>query len=182
MHKDVERILLSERTIQQRLDALAQELTDHYRCVGGELTALVLLHGSLLFAADLLRCIPIPLQLECLRVSSYHGGTESSGSVLFPPSWTPSFAERHLLVLDDILDTGRTLHAVCAQLQQLSAPPRTIKTCVLLRKNRPRSKPIDADFVGFDIGDAFVVGYGLDYRERYRNLPYVAVLKPEAIA
>lgn len=176
MLDDVERILFHEQTILSRLDALAQDITEVYR--DQELTVVAVLNGSLIFAADLLRRIPLPLKLDCISVSSYHGGTESSGVVTFDQLSTPDIDGRHVLIVDDILDSGRTLHAICAKLRQ-ETQPKSIRVCVLLRKRRPRAEVLEADFVGFDIDDEFVIGYGLDYAERYRNLPFVGVLKRE---
>jgi hypoxanthine phosphoribosyltransferase len=176
---DIERILFHEQTILSRLDALAQEITAVYR--EQELTVIAVLNGSLIFAADLLRRLPLPLKLDCISVSSYHGGTESSGTVTFDQLSTPDITGRHVLIVDDILDSGRTLHAICARLRS-AAQPKTVRVCVLLRKRRPRAEELEADFVGFDIDDEFVIGYGLDYQERYRNLPFVGVLKREVFA
>jgi hypoxanthine phosphoribosyltransferase len=176
MLQDVERILFHEQTILSRLDELARDITEVYR--GEELTVVAVLNGSLIFAADLLRRIPLSLKLDCLGVASYHGGTKSSGVVTFDPWPLPDIDGRHVLVIDDILDSGRTLHAICARLRT-EARPASIRVCVLLRKRIPRAEKLEADFVGFDIGGEFVVGYGLDYQERYRNLPFVGVLKRE---
>ena len=176
---DIERILFHEQTILSRLDVLAQEITEVYR--DQELTVIAVLNGSLIFAADLLRRLPLPLKLDCISVSSYHGGTESSGVVTFDQLSTPDITGRHVLIVDDILDSGRTLHAICARLRR-EAQPRSVRVCVLLRKRRPRAEDLEADFVGFDIDDEFVIGYGLDYQERYRNLPFVGVLKSEVFA
>ena len=174
MLDDIERVLIHEQTILSRLDELAREITELYR--GQELTVLVVLNGSLIFAADLLRRVPLPLKIDCLRVASYHGGTESTGMVTFNQSFNPDVKDRHVLVIDDILDSGRTLHAVCGKLRQ-ELQPKTVRACVLLSKRCPRAETFDADFVGFEIENEFVVGYGLDYAERYRNLPFVGVLK-----
>jgi hypoxanthine phosphoribosyltransferase len=176
MLDDVARILFHEQTILSRLDALAREITTQYD--GQELTVIAVLNGSLIFTADLLRRIPLPLQLDCLSVASYHGGTESSGVVTFDQLSLPEVDGRHVLIVDDILDSGRTLHAICAKLQA-EAKPESVRICVLLRKDKPRAEALEAHYVGFDIGDEFVVGYGLDYMERYRNLPFVGVLRPE---
>jgi len=166
------RVLLSAETIAVRLNALAAEITAFY--TGKPLTVLAILNGSLVFAADLLRRIPLPLRLECLSVASYHGGTESSGSITFLQNALPDCAGRHVLILDDILDTGRTLHAVRQRLLA-EATPSSIRVAVLLRKEKPRAQPLDADYAGFDIDDAFVIGYGLDYQGHYRNLPDVRI-------
>ena len=176
MLDDIERILFHEQTILSRLDELAREITEAYR--GKELTVLAVLNGSLIFAADLLRRIPLPLKLDCLSVASYHGGTESSGVVTFDQLSMPDIKDRHVLVIDDILDSGRTLHAVCARLRQ-DLQPKSVRVCVLLSKRCARAEELEADFVGFEIENEFVVGYGLDYAEHYRNLPFVGVLKRE---
>ena len=176
MLDDVARILFHEQTILSRLDELAREITAHYE--GEELTVIAVLNGSLIFTADLLRRIPLPLQLDCLSVSSYHGGTESTGVVTFDRISLPAVDDRHVLIVDDILDSGRTLRAICAKLST-EARPKSVRICVLLRKEKPRAQELEAHYVGFDIGDEFVVGYGLDYMERYRNLPFVGVLRPE---
>ncbi len=174
MLADVERILFHEQTILSRLDELARAITQEYQ--GRELTVLAVLNGSLIFAADLLRRIPLPLKLDCLSVASYHGGTESSGVVTFDQLSMPDIDGRHVLILDDILDSGRTLHAICERLNE-TACPASVQLCVLLRKRKQREKELDAHFVGFEIDDEFVIGYGLDYQERYRNLPFVGVLR-----
>ncbi len=179
MLADVERILFHEQTILSRLDELARAITENYR--GEELTVLAVLNGSLIFAADLLRRIPLPLKLDCISVASYHGGTESSGIVTFDQVSMPDIEGRHILIVDDILDSGRTLHAICKKLQE-TATPASVRICVLLRKTKPRAQELDAHYVGFEIGDEFVVGYGLDFQERYRNLPFVGVLRNELIA
>jgi hypoxanthine phosphoribosyltransferase len=128
--------------------------------------------------ADLLRRIPLPLNLDCLSVASYHGKTETSGKVIFKQI-VPDVEQRDILILDDILDSGRTLAAVREKLQM--ANPRSIRVCVLLRKKKLRERPANADYVGFEIEDEFVVGYGLDFMERYRNLPCIGVLRKELI-
>ena len=138
----------------------------------------VILKGALVFTADLLRQLPVKLEIETLNVASYHGGTESSGKVDFLDRNLPDVKGRRVLLIDDILDTGRTLHAVGERMREQGAVE--VKTCVLLSKDRERAEEVEADFVGFVIGDEFVVGYGLDYEGRYRNLPYVGVLNEAA--
>ena len=174
MYSAVEKILFHEQTILSRLDVMAQQITDDYR--GKDLTVIAVLNGGLIFAADLLRRIPLPLQLECLGASSYHGGTETTGQVVFDPKALPDFRGRHVLVLDDILDSGHTLWAIGEKLRAES-DPASVKISVLLRKRRQRDRFVEADYVGFEIGDEFVVGYGLDYQEHYRNLPSIGVLR-----
>ena len=168
-------ILHHETTIYARLDELAREITEDFR--GKEITALAVLHGSIIFMADLLRRIPLPLQMESLNVSSYHGETESSGTVTFHQG-LPDLKGKHVLILDDILDTGRTLHAIRQRLEEESGVAST-RVCVLLQKRKERAEEVEADYVGFEIDDEFVVGYGLDYQGRYRNLPYIGVMNTD---
>jgi hypoxanthine phosphoribosyltransferase len=178
MLDDIEKILFHEQTILRRLDELAAEITRHY--TDKELTVVAVLSGSFMFMADLLRRIPLPLKLDCLSVASYHGGVETSGELIFRQVALPDIAGRHILILDDILDSGVTLHAVRQKLE--TAEPASIRVCVLLQKKKTRRRTVDADYVGFDIEDEFVVGYGLDYAERYRNLPCIGVLRKELIS
>ncbi|MBV8816216.1 MAG: hypoxanthine phosphoribosyltransferase [Verrucomicrobia bacterium] len=174
MHADLDRVLFREDEIARRLDTLASEITTDY--MGKELTVLAILNGSLIFMADLLRRIPLPLELDCLRVRSYYDEMESSGQVSFDRSALPKLADRHVLLLDDILDSGQTLAAIVEAVRE-DVKPLSIRSCVLLRKIKTRARPIEADYVGFNIGDEFVVGYGLDYQERYRNLSVIGVLR-----
>jgi len=176
MQDDLKKILFQEQVILSRLDELAREITGHYD--GKELTVIAVLNGGLIFAADLLRRIPLPLKLDCLSVASYHGGIRSTGSVVFDQISMPDIEGRHVLLVDDILDSGHTLTAISEKLRSESNPA-SLKICVLLRKLKDRAKPVEADYVGFDIGDEFVVGYGLDYQERYRNLPCIGVLETD---
>lgn len=178
MQEDLERILFDETAILQRIEELAAIITEEYQ--DRELTVIAVLNGSLIFAADLLRRIPLPLKLDCLSVASYHGGMTSMGEVVFNQIAPPDVAGRDILILDDILDSGVTLAAIRDKLK--TERPLSVKICVLLRKLKPRLQPIEADHVGFDIGDEFVVGYGLDYMERYRNLPCIGVLRKDKIA
>ncbi len=174
MLDEIERVLFHEQTILSRLDVLASQISEDYR--GKELSVIAVLNGSLIFAADLLRRVQLPLKLDSLSVSSYYGGTQSTGTVNFRQLTLPDVEGRHVLILDDILDTGRTLHAICEKLHA-EARPLSTRICVLLRKDKVRDAEMEADYVGFDIGDEFVVGYGLDYQERYRNLPFIGVFR-----
>jgi hypoxanthine phosphoribosyltransferase len=184
---DLERVLFDEPAIHRRLDDIAAQISERYReC---ELTVVAVLHGSLMFVADLLRRIPLPLKLECMSVASYHGKAQTSGSVIFKLATAsssgggqvalPDLANRDILIVDDILDSGHTLAAVREALQAMK--PRSIQICVLLSKKKQRTREVEPDYVGFEIEDEFVVGYGLDFRERYRNLPYVGVLRRELL-
>jgi hypoxanthine phosphoribosyltransferase len=177
MRGDLERVLFDEPAIHRRLDDIAVQISNDYR--DRELTVIAVLHGSLMFVADLLRRIPLPLKLECLSVASYHGKAQTSGDVLFKQITLPDVAGRDILILDDILDSGHTLAAVRETLE--TAKPRSMRVCVLLSKKKQRAREVNADYVGFEIEDEFVVGYGLDFRERYRNLPYIGVLRKQLL-
>jgi hypoxanthine phosphoribosyltransferase len=176
MKNDIERVLIDEAVIERRLDSMAKEIEDDFP--PGPIIVIILLKGALVFAADLLRRIPRELSIECLNVASYHGGLESSGQVDFLDRHFPEVKGMHVLLLDDILDTGRTLAAVAKRLEEEGAS--AVHTGVLLAKDKKRAEEVEADYVGFGIGDEFVVGYGLDYKGKYRNLPYVGVLKLSA--
>jgi hypoxanthine phosphoribosyltransferase len=176
MHQDLAKVLYREAEIEHRLEQIAAQITRDYQ--GKDLTVLAVLNGSLIFMADLLRRIPLPLRLDCLRVRSYYAGTTSSGRVEFDRTALPELGDRHVLLLDDILDSGHTLSAIIETIT-CDCRPLSVRTCVLLRKLKARAKPVEADYVGFDIQDEFVVGYGLDYQEQYRNLPLIGVLKTQ---
>jgi len=175
---NLERVLFDEPAINRRLDELAKQISNDYR--NRELTVIAVLNGSLMFMADLLRRIPLPLTLDCLSVASYHGKAQASGQVIFKQVALPDVIDRHILILDDILDSGETLAAIRGKLE--TAKPRSIRICVLLSKKKQRARRVAADYVGFEIEDEFVVGYGLDFMEGYRNLPYIGVLRKELIA
>ncbi|PYJ98642.1 MAG: hypoxanthine phosphoribosyltransferase [Verrucomicrobia bacterium] len=178
MQADLERMLFDEPAIHRRLDEIAAQISKDYR--DRELTVIAVLNGSLIFIADLLRRIPLPLKLDCLSVASYHGKAKTSQEVIFKQIGLPDVADRNILLLDDILDSGHTLAAIREKLK--AANPRSIRICVLLSKKKERSRQVDADYVGFEVEDEFVVGYGLDFMEQYRNLPYIGVLRRELIA
>jgi hypoxanthine phosphoribosyltransferase len=177
MEGDIERVLFDETAIHRRLDELAAQILNDYR--QRELTVIAVLTGSLMFVADLLRRIPLPLKLDCLSVVSYHGKAQTSGEVIFKQVALPDATERDILILDDILDSGHTLAAIRDKLE--AAKARNIRICVLLSKKKPRARHIHADYIGFEIKDEFVVGYGLDFMERYRNLSYIGVLRKELL-
>jgi len=178
MQDDLERVLFDEPTILRRLDEIAAQISRDYH--DRDLTVIAVLNGSLMFMADLLRRIELPLKLDCLSVASYHGKAQTSGEVLFKQVATPDVMDRHVLILDDILDSGHTLASICEKLA--TANPRSIRVCVLLSKRKERSRSVNVDYVGFEIEDEFVVGYGLDFGERYRNLPCIGVPRKELMA
>ena len=177
MRSDIERVLFDAPAIHKRLEEMAAQITTDYS--DRELTVIAILTGSLMFMSDLLRRIPLPLKLDCLSVVSYQGKAQPSGEIIFKQLAVPDVAGRDVLILDDILDTGYTLAAVREKLE--TAKPRSIRVCVLLSKRKHRTRDVDADYIGFEIDDEFVVGYGLDFMERYRNLPYVGVLRKELL-
>ena len=178
MQADLDRILFDEATIHRRLDELAARISDDYR--NRELTIIAILNGSVILMADLLRRIPLPVKLDCLSVASYQGGIKPTGDPVFRQVLLPDVAGRHVLILDDILDSGVTLATIREKLE--TAGPLSVRICVLLEKKKIRTRTIDPDYVGFEIADEFVVGYGLDYMERYRNLPCIGVLRKDLIA
>lgn len=179
MHNDIQQVLISQEQIQTRIRELGQELMAEY---GDKNPVFVgVLKGVAIFYADMVRAFDAPCQMEFMWISSYEG-TQSTGNVRIRQDVAADLTGRHVVVLEDILDTGRSLSFVCAHLR--SRGVASLKVCTLLDKPEGRLPGIDmeADYVGFSIPNAFVVGYGLDYDEVYRNLPYVGVLKPEAYA
>jgi len=174
-YQDLKEILISEAMIKRRVKKLGREITTAYG--DQEITVVSIINGSLLFSADLLREIHCPIRLDCIRVSSYRNETHSIGAPQIVHSFTIDIANRHVLLIDDILDTGKTLSVVVDLMQKLN--PASVRTCVLLDKKERREVDFEADFVGFTIPDQFVVGYGLDFAERYRNLPCIGILKPD---
>jgi hypoxanthine phosphoribosyltransferase len=169
--REVERILMTERMIARRVSELAVSIEHDFS--GREMVVVALLNGTVMFLADLIRHLSLPLRLDFMGVSSYGAGTES-GDLVFTKELRLDVRGRDVLLVDDILDTGRTMSRVLSKLRPLK--PRRIKTCVLLDKPSRRVEAVKADYVGFVIPDVFVVGYGLDFAERYRNLPFVGVL------
>jgi len=171
--KEIANVLITQDQIAARVAEMTGQIQLDYR--HRELVIVSLLSGTVLFLADLIRHLELPLRLDFMGVSSYGAGTES-GELVFTKELRLDVKGRDVLLVDDILDTGRTMARVRAKLKLLK--PRRIKTCVLLDKPARRVEPIKADYVGFEIPDYFVVGYGLDYAERYRNLPFVGILHP----
>jgi hypoxanthine phosphoribosyltransferase len=171
--REIQRILITEDQIARRIRELSHAIERDF--AGREMVVVSLLNGTVMFLADLIRNLSLPLRLDFMGVSSYGSGTES-GELVFTKELRLDMRGRDVLLVDDILDTGKTLTRVLAKLVALK--PRTIRTCVLLNKAARRVENIQADYVGFEIPDLFVVGYGLDFAERYRNLPFVGVLHP----
>ena len=174
MHKDVERILYTEEELCSRVRELGRQITADY--AGREPLLVSVLRGSYIFMADLTRAIDLDVAVDFMSVSSYGAGTASSGQVEIKKDLSDSIEGKDLIIVEDILDSGNTLYYLMDVLR--ARKPASIRICTLMDKPERRTKPIKSDYVGFTIPDAFIVGYGLDYAEKYRNLPYVGVLKP----
>lgn len=176
MRGKVTRSLFSAEQIQKRVKEMGEEISRDYE--GGEIFAICLLKGSILFTSDLIRHLNVPVVLDTMRVSSYGGGLVSKGSVKILSDLDADITGKDVLVIEDIVDTGRTLRRT---LDVLSVRhPKSLKVCSLLDKPSRRVTPIDIAYLGFTIEDLFVVGYGLDYDEYYRDLPYIGLLDPDA--
>jgi hypoxanthine phosphoribosyltransferase len=177
MHHDIERILFTPEQIQARVRTLGEQIRRDYE--GRDLHLITIVKGSLLFFADLMRAIDLPLSIDLIGVTSY-AGTQSSGEVRLTKDLDDPIEGQHVLVVEDIIDTGLTLSYVLRNLRQRA--PASLKVVTFLDKPSGRGTAIEADYVGFTIPDAFVIGYGLDWNQRYRNLPYIGVLKRDVYA
>lgn len=177
MHEDILKVLLSEQELRERIAQMGETLSKEY--AGKNPLFVGILKGVVVFFADMIRAVAIPCEIDFMAVSSY-SGTESTGSLKIKKDLGVDIRGRHVVILEDILDTGLTLSRTVELLKERE--PASLKICTLLDKPDRRTAPIQADYVGFTIPNEFVVGFGLDYNERYRNLPYVGILKPEAYA
>lgn len=177
LQERLSRVLFSREQISNRVGEMGSEITGYYE--GKPLTVVTILQGGALFMADLIREIHLPLKAESVSVASYEG-TASTGTVTFVQNRMPDLSGRHILLLDDILDTGRTLSAIKRRFES-ECSPLSVRIAVLLSKEVSRAEEVDADYVGFEVGNEFVVGYGLDYNGEYRNLPLIGVLKEQYI-
>ncbi len=175
MKNDIESILVSENEIDERVSELAEQITKDYE--GKNLFVIGVLKGSFIFMADLVRKIQLPCQIDFMAVSSYGGNTKTTGAVKITKDLNADIEGKDVLIVEDILDSGRTLNYLINYFR--NRHPASVRICTLLDKPERREVPLTADYSGFDIPNRFVVGYGLDYDERYRNLPYIGVLKPE---
>ena len=173
MHKDVEKIMIDENAIQVRVKELAKQLDKVY--AGKNPIVICILKGSVIFYADLIRNMETPIELDFMAVSSYGAGTTSSGDLKIKKDLTADIKGRDVLIVEDIIDSGNTLY--CLKKMLIGRQPASVNIVTLLDKPERRVVPMEPDYTGFVIEDEFVIGYGLDYAERYRNLPYVAVLK-----
>ncbi|MFQ5424893.1 MAG: hypoxanthine phosphoribosyltransferase [Phycisphaerae bacterium] len=180
MERDIDRTLIGRKDIERRVSELAASISETYRDCSDGLVIVPILAGSVIFLADLIRHLPFKMRIGLITVSRYRGATTTGGPTRMIQDLSLDIEGRHVLVLDDILDTGNTLRLVSSELR--SRRPASLRVCVLLRKKTKAPADVQADFVGFDIDDVFVVGYGLDYNSHYRNWPDIGVLKPELYA
>jgi hypoxanthine phosphoribosyltransferase len=178
MNEDVGEILYSEEQIQQVVNRIGKQISEDY--ADKDLIMISVLKGSLMFMADLMRAITIPCSIDFLSVSSYGSGTTTTGEVRILKDLDISLEGKDVLIVEDILDSGMTLSFLLKSLK--ARHPRSIRLCTLLDKPERRQVDIKADYIGIQVPDKFIVGYGLDYAEKYRNLPYIGVLKPEIYA
>ena len=175
LDENIQEVLVSEKQLKKRIKEMAEEITRDY--AGKAPLMIGILRGSVIFMADLVRQIDLPITMDFMVVSSYGAGTVSSGLVNIKKDLEEDIKGRDVIIVEDILDTGNTLVKLTAEL--LRREPASLKLCVMLDKPSRRTTPIKADYVGFSIPDAYVVGFGLDFDQGYRQLPYVGVLKPE---
>ena len=178
LNSDVDRILISEEEISKIVERLSKEITEDYKNSKNHLVLVCILKGSILFFSDLIRRIDLPAQIECMKVSSYGAGSVSSGKINVILDFNrDDISDCDLLVIEDIVDSGKTLSHLVRYLSERGA--NSVKTCTLLDKPSRRTVDFTPDYCGREIPDKFVVGFGLDYDEKYRALPYVGILKPE---
>jgi len=175
MLKDIERVIISEEVIKERVKELGAQISKDYK--DKNLLLVSVLKGSIVFMADLIRAIDIPCEIDFMDVSSYGSGTKTTGVVRIIKDLDKPIEGYDLLLVEDILDSGLTLEYIINMLADRN--PSSIKICTLFNKTERRIAKIDADYIGLKVPDEFIVGYGLDYDEKYRNLPYIGVLKPE---
>jgi len=175
LEKDIAEILISAEELQNKVAELGRQISEDYR--GRDLLLICLLRGAVVFLSDLIRAIDIPLEMDFIAISSYGNSTRSSGVVRLVMDLKSNITDRNVLIVEDIVDTGRTLAYILDNLR--TRRPADVKVCALLSKPSRREVPVKLDYLGFEIPDKFVVGYGLDYAEGYRNLPFIGVLKPE---
>ncbi|MBQ7387106.1 MAG: hypoxanthine phosphoribosyltransferase [Clostridia bacterium] len=175
---DVERILISEEEIASTVSRLAEEISRDYSGSDNHLVLLCILKGSIVFMGDLMKKLTVPVEIDCMKVSSYGNGTVSGGNINIMLDFVRADMDKcDILIIEDIIDSGRTLSYLVGYLEHKGA--RSVKTCTLLDKPSRRVVDFTPDYVGLEIPDEFVIGYGLDYAEKYRELPFVGILKPE---
>ena len=176
MHEDIEEVLISQGVLDERVKQLAAAIAEDYR--GKELLLVGILRGAIMFMVDIARYLDMQLEMDFMAISSYGNTTESSGVVRILKDLDTSIEGRHVLIVEDIIDSGLTLRYLMENLSRRA--PASLRVCALLDKDKGRDEVVvEADDIGFRIPDRFVVGYGLDYAQKYRNLPYIGVLKPK---
>lgn len=176
LEQDIERVVISREEIKAACEKLGKQLTEDYQ--GKDVLVVGILRGAALFMMDIIREMDCHLEMDFMDVSSYHGGTSSSGEVKIIKDLDSRVEGRHILIVEDIIDTGRTLRYIIDLLKYRKAA--SVKVCALTDKPEGRVvKDVKADYVGIEVPNEFLVGYGLDYEQKYRNLPYIGVLKPE---
>lgn len=178
LHQDIQEILISADEIEDKISQLAKQISEDYR--GKDLLLVGVLKGALVFMADLCRHIDLPLEFDFMAVSSYGSSTKSSGVVRILKDLDYEISGRHVLLVEDIIDSGLTINYLLKYLE--ARGPASLSICSLFWKKGEQAVPLEVKYPGFEIPPVFIVGYGLDYAERYRNLPYIGVLKPEAYA
>ena len=174
MHDDIEEVLITEDVLQARITSLAAAIAQDYR--DKDLLLVGILRGAIMFMVDLAKRLPLPLDIDFMAISSYGDTTESSGVVRILKDLDEDIGGKDVLIVEDIIDTGLTLRYLMEYLARRN--PASLTVCALLDKNKDRDKVVEPAYLGFRIPDRFVVGYGLDYAQKYRNLPYIGVLKP----
>lgn len=178
INKDIKEVLISSDELSKIVSRMADEISRDYAGEDKKLVLLCILKGSIVFMGDLMKKLTVPVEIDCMRVSSYGDGTESSGQVnIVLDLIRPDLDSCDILIVEDIIDSGRTLSYLTKYL--LNKGVKSVRTCTLLDKPSRRAVEFKPDYVGVEIPDEFVIGYGLDYAERYRALPYVGILKPE---
>jgi hypoxanthine phosphoribosyltransferase len=174
----IQQVLISEAELHRRIQALGKAITMDYQ--GKDLIFVAVIRGAMMFSADLARAVDLPLRLDCVALSSYGDSRVSSGQIHIFKDLSETIAGKHVLIIEDIIDTGLTLQYLWNHL--MSRHPANLNICVLLDKRAHRRVELPIKYTGFDVPDAFVVGYGLDYQQRYRNLPFIGILHPEVFA
>lgn len=175
LHQDVERVLFTEDKLKERTRELGEQITADY--AGESLVVVGILRGASIFMSDLVRTINLPLEMDFMSVSSYGDGMASSGRVRIVQDISLDIRDKHVLVVEDVLDTGLTLHNLIGRFGVLE--PKSVSVVALMRKAAPNQIDVNCRYVGYECPNEFIVGYGLDYAQHYRNLPYIGVLKPE---
>lgn len=175
IHADVERILFTPEQLALRIEELGRQITEDYQ--GEPLVVLGILRGAAIFMSDLVRNIDLPLEMDFMMVSSYGDDTQSSGRVRIVQDVSLNIHDKHVLIAEDVLDTGLTLHNLIERFNVLE--PKSVAVAALMRKDTPGQLDVNCRYVGYDCPNEFIVGYGLDYAQKYRNLPYIGVLRSE---